>query len=155
MKIYLLTLILLAPTVFAKDEVIWVEEQNQKMLQAFEKARAQVDHFIDIVRNKPEQISELMAYIKVEEDGKVEYLWLADVQPYDDTYLMGYLVSKPGTVKKVKYGATLGILKDEIYDWRYVDTKLQKSVGAFTTCALVDPATQEGAAILKDLNLEC
>ncbi len=137
------------------DEVIFVDRSDPEMSNAFSKAKASIDGFLDVVKSRPDNMEEFMAYIKFEDNEEVEYLWLADVQPYEDAFYIGVIVSKPGLVKNVEYGDTIAFEESDIYDWRYFDTENGKTMGSFTTCVLLKPGNPEDDAYKKETGLDC
>jgi len=137
------------------DEVIFVKRSDTAMNAAFKNARETVDDFLEIAAQRPEEYSGFSAYIKVVDGEAVEYLWVADVQPYKEDKYIGVVISKPGLVSNVSYGATVGYTKSDIYDWQYYNNKTKKTVGSFTTCVLLKPGNPEDEKYKKEVGLDC
>lgn len=137
------------------DDVILVEPENQKMERAFIQAKSEADHFLAVVADKLKGTENYLAYIKFEEGETVEYLWLADVQKYDNEFYIGVVVNKPALVNNTKYGQTIGFRKFNIYDWMYFDVKNDINVGAYTTCALLEPGNVEDEQYKIEAKITC
>ena len=72
------------------------------------------------------------AYIKVVEGETIEFLWVSDFKKYDDTYFMGVLITKPELTHQFKEGATIGFVKEDIFDWQVYNKNTDTLEGAFT-----------------------
>ncbi|BDD03955.1 DUF2314 domain-containing protein [Aureibacter tunicatorum] len=139
MKILLLPLLLFCSLlVNAQDEesLILVNKENEKMDKAFLEAKETLDQFISraTVQRKEHEI--YGAYIKVVQNEVVEYLWVSDFQKYNETYFIGVLITKPELTTQFKKGATIGFLKEDIFDWQIYDKNTDVLEGAFTFKAL-------------------
>lgn len=153
-SVLLCLMIVFSPS-FADDEFYLLENGNIKMEIAMGKAQSSLNHFLKMVKERPKKYDAYGAYIKAEENGETEYLWLVDVKPYDNQYLMGVLVSEPRLVKSYKYGQTIGFLPSDIYDWQLKDSKTGVISGAYTICAMLDRNNPKDIKYLKENKFEC
>jgi uncharacterized protein YegJ (DUF2314 family) len=132
----IIVLIALFISVFAvaqrKDKLILVDKGDPVMELAFAEAKQTLDEFISRATEKRSENETYGAYIKVVEGEAVEYLWISDFQKYDDTYFMGVLITKPALISQFKEGATVGVLKEDIYDWQIYNKETDMTEGAFT-----------------------
>ena len=140
--------------VLADDDFVLVDKDDVAMNRAFKKAKKTLDDFLKKAANRPAGLSRFSAYIKVEDRGETEYLWVSDVKPHKDFYI-GAVVSKPRLVTNVRYGATIGYWKSDIYDWQYYNEKTKRVVGAFTTCALLKRGKEEDDKYIRENGLDC
>ncbi len=154
-KILFLATFIFCASVNAEDKFYFVEDDNAKMDAAMNKAKSTLDHFLQKAKERSTDYDAYGAYIKVKENGETEFLWLVDVKPYDDKYLMGVLISKPRLITSYKYGQTIGFLPSDIYDWQLKNSKTGVITGGYTICAMSDPNKPENVAYLKDNNFDC
>ena len=151
----LLSIIFICAPSFAEDEFYLVKNGNSKMEMAISQAKSSLSQFLKAAKERPEKYDAYGAYIKTEEGGETEFLWLVDVKPYDDKYLMGVVISEPRLVKSYKYGQTIGFLPSDIYDWQLKDSKTGIISGAYTICAMSDPSKPEDAKYLEENKFKC
>lgn len=138
----------------ADDDFVLVKREDARMNAAFKKARSTLDGFLRLVDKGRNQSAIYGAYVKIEDGGKTEYLWVTDVQKHKDFYI-GYVISRPRLVKNVKEGDTIGYEVSDIFDWQHYDKVKKVTRGAFTTCVLLDPRSPEDAAYAKEIGLKC
>ena len=139
----------------ADDDFVLVQGDDAKMKAAFKKAKSSLSGFLKLVDKGKNTDSVYDAYVKVEDKGNIEYLWVTDVQKYNEVYYIGYVVSAPRLVKNVKNGATIGFKVEDIFDWQHYDKTKNKIYGGFTTCALMNPASQEDSEYIKKYGMQC
>lgn len=153
--IRILSLLLLSAFAFSSyaDDFELVDKNNQAMNKAFKKAKGTLKNFLKIVMKRPKHLSDYSAYLKYEDKGEVEYLWVVDVKKYDKEHYIGVVVSKPRLVTNVKYESIVGFKKSDIYDWEYFNKNTKKTYGAFTTCALLKKNNAEDQQYIKDRGL--
>ena len=135
MKI-LSTLILLLCSIFANAQnvggLILVDKDNKEMKKAFAKAKETLREFILRSTEQRKDYEIYGAYVKVLEGETIEYLWVSDFKKYDDVHFMGVLISKPELIKQFKNGATIGFMKEDIFDWQIYNKNTEVLEGAFT-----------------------
>jgi uncharacterized protein YegJ (DUF2314 family) len=148
-------LIILSINAYADDDFHLVNKSDKRMNAAFSKAKNSLDQFLKVVESRPEKFSNYSAYVKIEDDGETEYLWVVDVKRYDEKYYMGVIVNEPRLVGNVKYGQTIGYVKEDIFDWQYYEKSSGKTYGGFTTCVLLDLNNPEDVKYMKKRGLQC
>lgn len=133
-KITVLVLLLTSLFAQAQDEgdLILTDREDKKMEKAFAEAKETMDEFISRATQNRKENEIYGAYIKVVEGETVEYLWISDFQRYDDVYFMGVLISKPELIHQFKEGATIGFLKEDIFDWQIYNKETEILEGAYT-----------------------
>ena len=151
----LLGIIVFSQNSYSEDEFYLLERDNKKMEEAMKMAKSTLEYFLKISNERPDRYDAYGAYIKVTDNGQTEYLWLVDVKPYDQKYLMGVLISKPRLVKNYKYGETIGFLPADIYDWQLRNKKTGVISGAYTICAMLNTNSHDDMAYFKENNFGC
>lgn len=102
------------------------------MEKAFLEAKETLDQFIIRSEEQRKDYELYGAYIKVVEGETIEYLWVSDLKKYDDVHFIGILITKPELTKQLKKGATIGFLKEDIYDWQIYNKNTDKLEGGYT-----------------------
>ena len=139
----------------ADDDFVLVQTDDAKMKAAFKKAKSSLSDFLKLVDKGRNKISIYGAYVKIEDKGNIEYLWVTDVQKHNEVYYIGYVISTPRLVKNVKNGATIGFKVEDIFDWQHYDKTKNITYGGFTTCALMNSASQEDSEYIKKHGMQC
>lgn len=121
-----------------------------EMDAAIERARAEVDTFIETMKN-PAGASDFSVKAPVEEDGNFEYFWLTDVA-YKNGSFSGKIGNDPGIVSNVSFGQEWSLKKDEISDWMYM--KGGKIHGNYTMRPLLETLPEAEAAELRSMLAE-
>jgi uncharacterized protein YegJ (DUF2314 family) len=118
----------------AQDEggLILVDRDNEGMEKAFTEARFTLDDFIIRATDQRKDSEIYGAYIKVVEGEITEYLWVSDFKRYDETHFMGVLITKPELTEQFKEGATIGFIKEDIFDWQIYNMNTDTLEGAYT-----------------------
>jgi len=137
------------------DDFVLLHEEDVKMQRAFKHAKSTLEQFLRLVDKGRNPRYIFGAYVQVVDKEQTEYLWVTDLQKYNDEYYIGYVISSPRLVSTVKKGATIGFRKSDIFDWQKYDKNTRITHGAYTSCALMDPATQEDAQYIKENGLQC
>lgn len=137
---YLLILSLITWSFLAlsNDDGFFLKERNDPIVEkAFKTAQTNINVFLDAVNSRDSDDSKFdyyAAYLKFNEGGTVEYLWLADVQKYEDMYV-GVIVSEPRLLTDTQHGETIGFHSFDIHDWQLIERGSGRVVGAFLACA--------------------
>ena len=147
----LLLMLFCVPVLGEESEFYLREKDDPVVLEAFAQARKHRDFFLTALDARESGTSEYEhygAYLKFEDEGQVEYLWLGDVQKYQDFYI-GVILSEPQLLSNVRDGATIGFNASDIYDWQISEKRTGKVLGAFLICATSDDE------YLKSSNFAC
>ncbi len=125
------------------------------MNAAFKKAHSTLDNFLAISAARPDKYKTYGAYIKIEDKGEVEYLWVVDVKPYKENHYIGVIISTPRLVSNVKYGQTIAYVKDDIFDWQLQEKDTGIINGAFTICAMLNTDNKQDAEYIAKGGFQC
>lgn len=90
---------------------------EKEMKAAIERARKEVDRFIAELKKGDGEDFAVKA--PIEDKGKTEHFWLADVA-FRDGEFHGTIGNDPGIVSNVKFGQKWTIKKDDISDWMFM-----------------------------------
>jgi uncharacterized protein YegJ (DUF2314 family) len=130
------------------DHVAMVTAEDPAMLSAFAKARETLDSFLRLVASGDPNIKDPSIKVKIEDNGVVEYFWIADFSPTSAGF-SGNINNDPELVHSVKLGQVITFPRSQIYDWTYVDNATKQTVGNFTACALLTHESPKDAADFK------
>ena len=139
----------------ADDDFVFVHSDDPKMNAAFKKAKSSLGDFLKLVDKGRNGNSIYGAYVKIEDKGNTEYLWVTDAQRYNEEFYIGYVISVPRLVENVKNGATIGFKVEDIFDWQHYDKTENITYGGFTTCALMNPESDEDNEYIKKHGMQC
>jgi len=130
-------LIILSLNSFGEENSFLASKDDSKIQSAFSLANKELDTFIKEASNRTGKYDGYGAYIKAQDKGEVEYLWVVDVKPHKDFYI-GVVISKPLLVSNVKYESTIGFYKSDIFDWQLVEADTGNTKGAYVMCFTSD-----------------
>ena len=144
-----------APGQTREPPLLFMSRENPAMKQAFERARASLDPFLELAVSGQPELTNFAVKVGISEDGRTEYFWI-DPFTYTDDQFTGKIVNTPQMVKNLRLGQAYEFTRAQIVDWMYIDRARRKMMGNFTLCALM---TQEppakAAATLRKYNLDC
>lgn len=140
MKQFLMALMLVSSTAFANG-VQYVEADDKEMAAAMDKAKQEVDQFIQLLNAPDTQHVVFAIKVGFAEGDKNEYMWLEKVKWQNDKFV-GQLKNSPVIVKAVRKHQWVSTLKSQVVDWMVVrgDGSVQ---GAYTTRLLRQRMTAE------------
>jgi uncharacterized protein YegJ (DUF2314 family) len=126
---------------------------NPVMIQAFARARSELDGFLKRARNPGSDEQGFSVKIPVRHGGHTEYFWITPFQE-DGDRIKGSIGNRPQFVRNVKKGETVVFSRADIVDWMYV--KGSTMYGNYTACALLAgrPAA-EAAEFRNAYGLKC
>ncbi len=139
----------------ADDDFVLVQGDDAKMKAAFKKAKSSLGDFLKLVDKGRNKDSIYGAYVKIEDKGNIEYLWVTDLQKHNEVYYIGYVITAPRLVKNVKNGETIGFKVKDIFDWQHYDKTKNITYGGFTTCALMNPESKKDREFIKESGMQC
>ena len=117
------------------EDVVANLSVDDEVLQSYqEKAAEGIAYLIDFM-NDHEKDDELFQYavkVKFEEDGNAEHMWV-QVNEFSEGYFIGKLANKPSTMKLIKYGDPVNVLKADVEDWVLRDLLTNTKVGGFSS----------------------
>jgi uncharacterized protein YegJ (DUF2314 family) len=118
-----------------EDPVRLVSSGDAKMNTAMATARSTVGEFTAALASPTADQSGFSVKMPVEEGGKTEHMWLADVS-YDGKSFHGTINNDPEMVKSVKLGQKVSVDASGISDWMYIEKGVL--VGGYTIRVLRD-----------------
>ena len=146
--------------------VVMVEKGDPIMAEAFEKAKAGLDHFLSRAENPPEGSYNYTVKIGIVDDGdsyrinsfsegslSSEFFWLSDIEKTENGYT-GRISNEPEMVEHIEMGQTIAFTKEDVADWFYMDEK--GMTGNFTGCAIarITPSA-EIDELFRSMGLVC
>lgn len=131
---------------FAGINTIGIEENDKKMIQAFDKAKNSLDIILDRYRKR--LIQKLYLKVKITDGNQVEYVWLGSIR-YSHGKFIGRVDNDPETVAVVQIGQTFSFDKDEIFDWMYM--KNDKMFGNYTLRAIINRIPPDESKYYKSI----
>lgn len=138
-----------------RDDTVSVPADDPAMAAAFRKARASLDGFLALLDARPAHVDGYAAKLRVIDKEETEYFWVIEPERDGDRFV-GILSNTPRSVKNVYQGQVMYFSRGDIFDWTYIDTVQQRTMGNFTLCALLTRRTPEAAAAYrKERGLTC
>lgn len=140
----------------AKDELLYMADDNPVMRKAFKVARESLDEFLKLSTEKSALRANHALKVAITEGLKTEYFWVDGFETKGGDKFIGRINNDPNLVKNVEYGQRYEFSRSQIVDWVYLDRMRGKMVGNFTFCALLTQESKEQAAAAKEqFNLDC
>ena len=138
-----------------KDELVFMNDDEPAMREAFQKARDSLDEFLSKAKSPAPGTTGYSLKVGIRDGEKVEYFWIGDFLE-TATGFTGTISNHPRMVKRVSFGQRYSFEREHIVDWTYVDRNEKRMVGNFTVCALLtkEPAAQ-AEATKKRYGLRC
>ncbi len=137
------------------DQVEMVASDDPHMRNAFAKAKATLDDFLQLYRNPKENTKWFSVKVGFSDDNYTEYFWIESFSENDGQF-QGTVGNEPRLVKHITAGEAVTFEKSEIVDWLYLDTADNRMMGNFTACAMLRNTPPEEAAQFKaSYGLEC
>jgi uncharacterized protein YegJ (DUF2314 family) len=137
------------------DHVQMVKAEDPAMLRAFDKARASLDSFLQVLASGDPRIRTPSVKVRIEDHGAVEYFWISKLSMTTGGF-SGTIDNDAELVHNVKLGQTINFPRSQIYDWTYFDATTGRTMGNFTVCALLSHESPQDAADFKaKYHLDC
>jgi uncharacterized protein YegJ (DUF2314 family) len=129
----------------ASDKVAYVDDEDEAMTRAFEKARASLDEFFRLAKSPKEGTEAYAIKVGVSDGDNTEYFWVNQFEVNGDE-ISGVLNNEPESVKKYRMGERFTFSRDDVVDWTYMEPAARRMHGNYTACALLsheDPKDAE------------
>lgn len=140
----------------AKDELVFMRNEDPAMRRAFDVARSTLDDFLVIANERSPGKADFAVKVAISEGMKTEYFWVVDFVRKGGDQFEGEIGNEPRMVKTVKLGQRYGFPRDRIVDWTYIDKVQRRMVGNFTLCALLtQEPKKDGDDMKRRFNLDC
>jgi uncharacterized protein YegJ (DUF2314 family) len=118
---------------------------NDAILQTYQdKAQQELPYLIQFMADH-EIDDELFRYaVKTNftEDDQSEHMWV-QVKAFKDDYFIGNLANNPATMKLIKYGDSVKVLRTDVEDWILQDYLTHTKVGGFSSAYIRNSAEQK------------
>lgn len=127
-----------------EDNIFYVEDADQAMQWAMDKARLTMAWFFEQLAAPTPQMEGFSVKAKIIDGDQVEHIWLSEVSLDEDGLVYGRVSNEPVHVRNVRQGAQVGISREELSDWMLVDGG--RLIGGYTIRAYRDqmsPGQQE------------
>ena len=157
-------LILLSPTLHAqslseraaKDELVFMQDEDPTMRRAFEVAKDTLDDFLKVSNAPSQSKTGFSLKVAISQGKNTEYFWVNDFVAKGSDQFEGEIGNEPRMVKTVKFGQRYVFSRAQIVDWLYVDKEQRRMMGNFTLCALLTKESREEAeATKRRYKLDC
>ncbi len=116
--------------------VVDVQSEDEKMNWAIEKSRLTLHYFEDCLKSPKEGQQYFSIKVKIEENEKVEHIWLSDPNFDDEGNLFGIVGNEPIDVKNIALNQKIGIDRKLISDWMILENG--RLIGGYTIRAIRD-----------------
>jgi uncharacterized protein YegJ (DUF2314 family) len=114
-------------------------------LQSYqEKAQQELPYLIQFMADNEvdEKLFRYAAKTNFTEGDLSEHMWV-QVKEFKDGYFIGNLVNKPATMKLIKYGDSVKVLRADVEDWILEDFLTRTKVGGFSSAYIRNSAEQK------------
>jgi uncharacterized protein YegJ (DUF2314 family) len=128
------------------DRVINVEDTDQEMNAAIEKARASLPSFWQAFDHHEPGESDFSLKVRITDSHGTEHFWTSDIERKDGK-VFGTINNDPDIVKNVKIGDRVEIPEADISDWMFL--REDKMVGNYTIRVLLKQMPAQEAEYYK------
>ena len=128
----------------ADDNVFYVENADEAMNWAMEKARLTMGYFLSSLEAPASYQQSFSLKAKFIDGDEVEHIWLSEVSSDGDGLFYGTISNDPQHVTNVKMGSKVGVTEENVSDWMVIENG--RLIGGYTIRAYRDqmsPAQQE------------
>jgi uncharacterized protein YegJ (DUF2314 family) len=104
------------------DKIARLSTDDISLRKYKDTAQAQLDYLIKFMgeHDKRDTLFRYAVKSNFHEDGEDEHMW-TQVYEFKDDYFIGTLTNEPSTLKKIKYGDTVKIFRQDVEDWLLQD----------------------------------
>ena len=117
-----------------QGETARVPRGDPDMEAAFRKARATLDQFLKIIRERRRTITSYAVKVPIRQGDRTEYFWINELQQRDERFI-GRISNAPRSVTNVSEGQRISFERRDIVDWLYRENG--RMFGNYTACALI------------------
>lgn len=140
----------------AKDELVFMRDEDPVMRRAFEVAKSTLDEFLRTASAPSQNQTAFSLKVAISQGKNTEYFWVNDFVSKGTDKFEGEIGNEPRMVKTVKLGQRYVFSRAQIVDWLYLDKEQRRMVGNFTLCALLTKESKEEAeATKRRYKLDC
>ena len=116
--------------------MIDVASEDERMKWGIEKANHTLHHFEKCLSAPAPNQQYFSIKIRLEDQGKVEHLWLSEPSFDEEGNLFGVVSNEPIDVKTVKFNQKIGIDRGKVSDWMIIENG--RLIGGYTIRAIRD-----------------
>jgi uncharacterized protein YegJ (DUF2314 family) len=140
----------------AKDELVFMRDQEPAMQKAFARAAETLDEFLQKSKQASANHTSFALKVAVSQGADTEYFWVNSFVDKGDGAFEGNIGNEPRMVKTVQFGQRYAFPRSHIVDWTYIDKEQRRMVGNFTLCALLTKESKRDADAMKQrFKLDC
>lgn len=140
----------------AKDELVFMQDEEPAMRRAFMVARETLDAFLESARRSEPNLTGFSLKVAITEGKDTEYFWVNNFESQDGQLFVGEINNEPRMVKSVRLGQRYSFARSQVVDWTYIDKQQRRMVGNFTLCALLTKEPpKEAEATKRRFKLDC
>lgn len=140
----------------AKDELVFMQDEEPAMRRAFMVARDTLDAFLESARRSEPNLTGFSLKVAVTEGKDMEYFWFNNFESKDGELFVGENNNEPRMVKSVRRGQQYPFARSQVVDWTCIDKQQRRMVGNFTSCALLTKEPpKEAEATMRRFKLGC
>lgn len=128
----------------SEENVFYVENADEAMNWAMEKAQLTQGYFLDSLRSPSPHQSSFSLKAKIVDGDHVEHIWLSGVSMDGEGSFFGTVNNEPQHVKNVTLGSKIGVSEENLSDWMIIESG--RLIGGYTIRAYRDqmsPGQQE------------
>lgn len=129
-----------------QGETARVPRGDPDMEAAFRKARATLDQFLKIIRERRGTITSYAVKVPIRQDDRTEYFWVNELEQRDKKFI-GRISNAPRSITNISEGQRISFERRDIVDWLYRENG--RMVGNYTACALIKRAKPADAEEFK------
>lgn len=123
----------------SEPNVISVSNEDDMMNWAMEKAKLTLHYFESCLKSPKPNQQYFSVKVKIEDDDKVEHIWLIEPNFDHDGNLFGTIGNEPIDVKNVSLNQQIGIDRNLVSDWMIIENG--RLIGGYTIRAVRDNLT--------------
>ncbi|MDB5090018.1 MAG: hypothetical protein JWR09_4012 [Mucilaginibacter sp.] len=117
-----------------EHNVVGISSGDSTIVAIKQKAQEELWYLIKFMseNEKDEELFRYAIKTRFEEGSTAEHMWV-QVSDFNDGNFIGRLANEPSTIKRLKYGDDVQILRDDVEDWILQDFLTNTRVGGFSS----------------------
>lgn len=119
-----------------QPDVFDIQNEDDRMNWAMQKSRLTLHYFEKCLRQPNPNQQYFSIKVKIEDQGKIEHIWLNEPNFDDEGNLYGLVGNEPIDVRNVKLHQKIGIKNNLISDWMIIENG--RLIGGYTIRAMRD-----------------
>lgn len=115
------------------DKVVDISTEDENLKQYKDTAQKQIDYLISFMNDHDKDDTLFQYFVKAPfiEGEETEHMW-GMVNEFKDGYFIGILANDPNSLKKIKAGDPVKVLRTDVEDWILNDYLTNSKVGGFS-----------------------